>query len=679
MVLSFSPTQANRTDLGGSSVPGSLLPPPATSAQLLRRPDENDDELLSMPAQAWLAAEGKEDRQYERQNQQMWSSASRHVTPKRSGGHHKRSHFGEQNGLPKGFAGPTVPIPGDTPTVAIVGDAIKLQVQQLFEESSQDLIRKLSQLLLLQGHVDEAPVPPTSPPALNVKHVLMANAPEDGDLRSSANGCPSRRTNRHEPQGSLSPRSHSMPHIPSRKPTSERRAPMKEAMCSLTAEDGEPHERTTKSAMKGQVFPDASAMKQQVRDAMKVKQYSVADLYHETGWAQGVARHPGFEYITLTVIAINAIWIAIDLDHNEQPLLLDSHIVFQIAEHLFCAYFTFEWAVRFLAFRVKSLGFRDNWFAFDSILLFLMVMETWVMTVFTAFLLQGTSGSNVLGNASFMKLFRMFRLTRMARLMKLLRMFPELVGLIRGIGVAARSVFFTACLMIVSTYVFALVLRQLTDGYPIGRLYFDTVPDAMKNMLIAAIFPDIDVLLNDVGMESWIWLLVLVCFVVLISLTLLNMLIGVLCEVVGVVSAVEKEQLMVGFIRDEMQQLLEECDEAHDDLIDQADFNALLTQPRAVRLFTDVGIDVVALVEYVDVIFKGGKSYEYGDIVALMLDMRGSNTCTVKDIVDLRKWFDKELDLLHAAMEQIQTACEDDAVSPKRSRPLETRLSSAWM
>merc|ERR1740130_2078678 len=108
---------------------------------------------------------------------------------------------------------------------------------------------------------------------------------------------------------------------------------------------------------------------------------------------------------------------------------------------------------------------------------------------------------------------------------------------------------------------------------------------------------------------------------------------------------------MVTFIREQMRSFLETVDVNCDSKIDKYEFKALLLIPAAVRLFTDVGVDVVALVEHVDVIFKGGKAYDYADIVNLMLDMRGTNTCTVKDIVDLRQWIAHELSDLSGGME----------------------------
>merc|ERR1740130_1625889 len=100
----------------------------------------------------------------------------------------------------------------------------------------------------------------------------------------------------------------------------------------------------------------------------------------------------------------------------------------------------------------------------------MMVIETWVLSVITS--LNVVDG----GNSSVLKLFRMSRLTRMARMAKLLRAMPELLILIKGIGVASRSVFYTLCLLAVVIYVFAVAFRQLTDNMEIGKKYFSSVP-----------------------------------------------------------------------------------------------------------------------------------------------------------------------------------------------------------
>eukprot|EP00929_Paragymnodinium_shiwhaense_P060880 TRINITY_DN30394_c0_g1_i1.p1 TRINITY_DN30394_c0_g1~~TRINITY_DN30394_c0_g1_i1.p1 ORF type:complete len:674 (+),score=146.58 TRINITY_DN30394_c0_g1_i1:72-2093(+) len=389
------------------------------------------------------------------------------------------------------------------------------------------------------------------------------------------------------------------------------------------------------------VLPDSTEMKQVVKDAVCKPKYDVTNFYYETGYCQMVARSQAFEIVTLIVITLNALWIAVDLDHNKSPLLVDAEPVFLVAENLFCVYFVVELLIRFLAFEQKRQCCRDSWFVFDSCLVAIMILETWVMTLF--FVLSGSRGQGM-GDSSVLRLLKMLRLSRMARMVRLLRAFPELLALVKGIGVAARSVFFTACLMLSITYMFAVLLTQLTQDSAVSEMYFDTVPDAMKNLLISSIFPDMADMLNDTGMESWLWTFILTAFICLISLTLLNMLIGVLCEVVTVVSAMEKEELVGNFLFEELNSLLPSGSVDSETVVTKEDFCVLLWTPNAVRLLTEIGIDVVALASVVDVLFPPGKTYEYSDVVSLLLDLRGSNTATVKDVVDLRKFTAQMLD-----------------------------------
>ena len=123
------------------------------------------------------------------------------------------------------------------------------------------------------------------------------------------------------------------------------------------------------------VFADKEEMKKKLRAQLDAPPYNVHDFYWTEGYVQSIARNAVFENTTLGVIAFNAIWIAVDTDHNKAALLSDAHPVFQIAEHFFCVYFTAEILIRFLAFRRKQNCCRDSWFVFDSILVTFMVFR----------------------------------------------------------------------------------------------------------------------------------------------------------------------------------------------------------------------------------------------------------------------------------------------------------------
>jgi hypothetical protein len=386
------------------------------------------------------------------------------------------------------------------------------------------------------------------------------------------------------------------------------------------------------------IFADAAAMKDRVRQAVVREPYNVHDKYHKKGLWQFIAKHPIFENFTLFVIACNAAWISIDTDYNKADTVQNSDAIFQIAENLFCAYFSFEWFTRFMAFKWKRDGLQDSWFVFDTALWILMVFETWVMYCIILASSGGESGG--LSNASILRLFRILRLTRMARMVRLLRAMPELMILLKGIKVAMRSVFFTLCLLMLIIYVFAVGFTQAFEGSVAGETVFATVPDSVNALLLRGVLPDQEAIVEIAGDEHFAYKSCMLIYILLASLTVMNMLVGVLVEVVSVVSAVEKETLLVNYVKTQLQPMLstEEGQTDYNTKIGKDDFVKLLENPEAARALQDVGVDVVSLVDFTDFIFKEvGKELSFSDCMDVVLQLRGTNSATVKDIVDLRK------------------------------------------
>eukprot|EP00747_Dinoflagellata_sp_TGD_P167047 gnl/TRDRNA2_/TRDRNA2_190804_c0_seq1.p1 gnl/TRDRNA2_/TRDRNA2_190804_c0~~gnl/TRDRNA2_/TRDRNA2_190804_c0_seq1.p1 ORF type:complete len:635 (-),score=130.03 gnl/TRDRNA2_/TRDRNA2_190804_c0_seq1:43-1947(-) len=419
------------------------------------------------------------------------------------------------------------------------------------------------------------------------------------------------------------------------------------------------------------VFADSEAMKAKVRKAICAPKYNVFDYYHEDGIWQFIAKRKWFEYITLSVISLNALWIAIDTDHNKSDSLASSHPIFQVAEHCFCVFFVSEWFVRFMAFKLKRYGLRDSWFVFDSTLMLLMVFETWVVGVI---MLGGEASSGDqggVGDASILRLLRLLRLTRMARITRILRAVPELMILIKAMVAATRSVFFTLCLLMVIIYVFAIAFTQLTRGSIAGEDYFDTVPDSMLTLTVyGTLLDEIGRVACDVGRENKFAGAIFFFFILLAALTVMNMLIGVLCEVVNVTASVEKEQLMVTYVNSQLREMMHTTgiDSDYDNRISRQEFERMLENTEAARALQEVGVDVVGLVDFTDFIFtREGDHYmpddeqaddnlvsldeglgdeidlSFEEFMDVVLQLRGTNQATVKDVVDLRKSMTKQL------------------------------------
>jgi len=430
---------------------------------------------------------------------------------------------------------------------------------------------------------------------------------------------------------------------------------------STTTADPVTQPKTPMSPM----IANSDIMKQRVREALRKPEYNVANFYHETGIWRSIATNPVFENLTLMVISINALWIAIDTDGNPASTLLDAQPIFQVAEHLFCWYFSFEWYVRFSSFRRKQDGLKDGWFVFDSCLVFMMVAETWVMT---SILMLGSGGGSGMGGASILRLFRLLRLSRLARM---LRSMPELMILIKGMLAASRSVFFTMCLLVILLYLFAIMLRQLTDGTPVGDAFFYSVPASMYKLLIEGVFLDnLGDTAETIAATSPVYAAVFFVFVVCAALMVMNMLIGVLCEVVSAVAATEKEDMDVHALKTKLADVMGRLDTNNNGTLSEKEFVQLVSEPTAVLLLDEVGVDPIALIDMAPSIFeeeeeedeaeadvdeedgtsKPPKEIDFSSFMKIVLDLRGSNSASLKDLRELKNDLVTEMENLKVSL-----------------------------
>lgn len=405
-------------------------------------------------------------------------------------------------------------------------------------------------------------------------------------------------------------------------------------------------------------FEDTETIKQRVRaNMLKPEAYSVFDFYWETGLFQEIAKHHVFENVTLAVISANAIWIAVDTDHNHSDNFLDSHAFFQTGEHLFCFYFSLEWFVRFMSFKRKSNGLKDAWFVFDSLLVFMMVCETWVLTAITV--ASGSSGASPLGNTA---ILRLFRLLRLSRLMRMLRSLPELMILVKGMITAMKSVMYVMCLLVIVTYVFAIAVTQLSEGTEMKETYFQHVSLSMYSLLIYGTFlDDLSAFCDDIRAEKPIVLVVVFLFICLGCLTVMNMLIGVLCEVISQVAATEKEEMLCTLVKDKLGGIVKSLDTDINGRVSYNEFKQILANPDALSALEQVGVDPIGIVDFADLFFlEDGKPIEltFEQFMEMVLDLRGSNGATVKDIMNLWKQTNTKLMENKMAVQALQDSTQ---------------------
>eukprot|EP00931_Biecheleriopsis_adriatica_P117502 TRINITY_DN93008_c0_g1_i1.p1 TRINITY_DN93008_c0_g1~~TRINITY_DN93008_c0_g1_i1.p1 ORF type:complete len:597 (-),score=120.51 TRINITY_DN93008_c0_g1_i1:121-1878(-) len=375
--------------------------------------------------------------------------------------------------------------------------------------------------------------------------------------------------------------------------------------------------------------------------------YDVTNFYKKEGWAQNLARSGKFEKVTLAVIAINAVYIGVDADRNTANTMLDAHWSFQTGDNLFCLFFTFEIVVRFLAFAEKKNTLKDAWFVFDSILVTLMVAETWVLTLFLA-IISGPSSSLSLPTGP----LRLLRLLRLSRLVRLLRALPELLTLVNGIGAANRAVTSSLMLIVGINYVFSIIMNMFLGEVPELSEYFNTLGNTMWTLGMDGTFMDstrnvMDSLkgLDNFGYEwylGWGMIVVFFVYILLTNITVLNMLIGVLCEVISVVKRQDDEKIAVDFMKQHLRGMLMVLDTDSNGQISKEELQMLLDIPSAVTVLRQLEVEPEDLIELTETLYeqdaRHGKVQEVTreELMEVILKIRGTREVTMQDIVELR-------------------------------------------
>jgi len=441
--------------------------------------------------------------------------------------------------------------------------------------------------------------------------------------------------------------------------------------------------------MQQAVFKNSADMKQAVRaELMKDKGYDVKNFYKQTGIFQRIARHTWFENITIIIIGIYAVWMAIDTDLNKAEVVTDSEPVFFITEQIFCLYFFLELVIRFLAFQSKLNCFRDAWFVFDLLLVVTMILETWVMTTILFFTGEGSS-SGLLGNASILRLARLMRLSRLFRMVRLLRMVPELLILVKAIAAAMRSVGFTLLLLVIVLYIFGIGFTQLLRGSDLGKSNFPGVLISMQSLFLHGTLLDSisELVAEFIDQEQFLALVLLYAFLILSAITITNMLIGVICEVITAVAAAEKEAIQITWVKETLKRMMGGSDANEDGKLQKQEFFQIAQDKDAVQALKALGVDVLTLIEFADIIFEDAEGegkddaqseLSFSDFMEVILQFRGTNTATVKDMVDLRKWFVLQYrQMLRADMEEILVG--KASTSEGASRPQVKHKPTTWI
>jgi len=365
-----------------------------------------------------------------------------------------------------------------------------------------------------------------------------------------------------------------------------------------------------------------------------------------------------FGTLSVLMIVFNSIYIWIDADYNKGQGFRDTSWGFIFMDNLFCAWFFVELIVRFLAFKQKYNAFRDRWFVLDFVLVVLMVLETWILQMMAYPILEAQGDEQKPGrqpgretrHIEKFNIFRATRLLRLARIARLFKIFPQLFVLMKGMLLAMRSLFYTLLLLFVLTFSFAIVFTYMTDYNPqLADMGYGSVGGSFWNLLIYGTFLDSVGEMLDGLKEVHLGLaFFFIVYIFISNLTMLNMLIGILCEVLARVSEEEQTAVDKKDLEETLTDFLQCYDKDDDQSLKRAEFENLLHDPDFQAILDDYSIDLDDLEKLKDVFFtqKGSLSdgtvtyseLKFRVLIDKVMQLRGGNTVTVNDMVELRGW-----------------------------------------
>mmetsp|Transcript_41440 Transcript_41440/g.72769 ORF Transcript_41440/g.72769 Transcript_41440/m.72769 type:complete len:657 (+) Transcript_41440:140-2110(+) len=409
-----------------------------------------------------------------------------------------------------------------------------------------------------------------------------------------------------------------------------------EALAEFNPPPAKPKAKNRRASMSEHMFP----ISQHKKDEEYVEHILVPEKPEsnepDTVWTR-LAQNHLFNNIMLVIILLNTVWIAIDTDMNKADLLIQADWEFQVVGNLFCTCFTVEVMVTFMTFKRVCLAFKDAWFLFDVFLVGLMVWETWIETLLFFF---GLNPSGSPGAFSVLRIFRVFRLLRVARTARLLGSVPELLILAKGMFAAMRSVLVILTLLGLVIYIFAIVFTQLLADTRFdvqSGSHFQTVP-ASANFLMLQVLCGFDwTIADEMWQENPSCYILFLLYLLIGSLTIMNMLIGILCDVIFDVADTEREEQFLRDMEHTVESLVGSLDVRGGGSVAKKDFEEVMNRAEVVLEMTELGVDVTGLLDFANFVYEENEELSYRNFLHMVVQFRTGKAATLKDIMDMRR------------------------------------------
>jgi len=236
----------------------------------------------------------------------------------------------------------------------------------------------------------------------------------------------------------------------------------------------------------------------------------------------------------------------------------------------------------------------------------------------------------------------------------------------KGLMVVTRTVFFICLLLTLLVYVFAILFVQFTRGTSInseGR--YDHVASAMLSLVLSGLIPDMAPMTYALAKENAFYAFLFLLFILFGFITILNMLVGVLVQVVGAVATIESETAQLTQVK---RLILDNgLGWTEDETLTTQDIAMVFAEDRIVVGFRELGIDTDDLFEHSKFVFRDKEQIQLRDFWQLVTQHRGNSSVKVKDLVSMRQFLHSEISTLANRIENLTPLTHQSTMSKPRT------------
>ena len=211
-----------------------------------------------------------------------------------------------------------------------------------------------------------------------------------------------------------------------------------------------------------------------------------------------------FQFSVVVIIILNAILIGATT-YQLDPIFLNT---IHLLDYAITVFFVIEILIRFIGEKEKKNFLKDGWNVFDTIIVAISLIP-------------------IPNNSSFLVL----RLLRIFRVLRLISVIPELKKIIEAILASIKRVFFVSLLLFIILYIYA-TMGSILFGVDDPERWADLGISLITLFQVLTLSSWENVMLPMQAIYWWAWIYFF-SFISICSITILNLVIAILVDVVN--------------------------------------------------------------------------------------------------------------------------------------------------